>query len=193
MEQVDCMKGSRPTLGAAYPPGLQYIEQVITSDQEGRLLAEIISLPLQPVVFRGVRSRRTHYDFGWEYITQGKSLCPAEPFPAWLLPIRFAIEEAIGLAPRSLAAAIVAYYPPCSGIGWHTDNPHVFGEKVVSLSLESARRFQFQQGSDRFELRPAPRSTLVLTGPARWQWQHRIPSVNETRCSITRRQLRFPH
>jgi alkylated DNA repair dioxygenase AlkB len=36
----------------------------------------------------------------------------------------------------------------------------------------------------------APRSAYVLSGRARWSWQHSIPATNELRYSVTFRTLK---
>jgi alkylated DNA repair protein (DNA oxidative demethylase) len=69
-----------------------------------------------------------------------------------------------------------------------------FGGVVVGVSLGSACVMRFQRtaaGGERrvFEQPLAPRSAYVLTGAARWTWQHSIPSVAEDRWSVTFRQL----
>jgi hypothetical protein len=35
-----------------------------------------------------------------------------------------------------------------------------------------------------------PRSAYLLSGPARWEWEHSIPPVDALRYSITFRNLR---
>jgi alkylated DNA repair protein (DNA oxidative demethylase) len=38
----------------------------------------------------------------------------------------------------------------------------------------------------------APRSVYVLSGKARWSWQHSIPATKQLRYSVTFRTLRRP-
>nr|WP_091336518.1 alpha-ketoglutarate-dependent dioxygenase AlkB [Micromonospora rhizosphaerae] len=97
-----------------------------------------------------------------------------------------------GLAPETLAQALVTRYPPDSVIGWHRDAP-IFGPTVVGLSLGSACLLRFQRGTGEnrrvYELELAPRSGYVLTEAARSSWQHSIPPVPALRYSVTFRTL----
>ena len=85
-------------------------------------------------------------------------------------------------------------YRPGTPLGWHRDTPE-FG-LIAGLSLGSACRMRFrpfpaQRGRDprAFDLDLAPRSLYVMQGPARWGWQHSIPSTTHLRYSITFRTL----
>jgi alkylated DNA repair dioxygenase AlkB len=70
-------------------------------------------------------------------------------------------------------------------------------ESVVAVSLLSACRIRFRrypwnpaQKADIFTIEPQPRSAYVLSGDARWKWQHSVPPVRTLRYSITLRSLR---
>jgi DNA oxidative demethylase len=53
-------------------------------------------------------------------------------------------------------------------------------------------RFRRGKGPERmtFDVELEPRSTYVLAGPVRWEWQHSIPATNGLRYSITFRTLK---
>lgn len=92
------------------------------------------------------------------------------------------------------AAALITRYPAGATIGWHRD-AHAFGTVVGGLSLGSDCVMRFQRraaGGERrvFEQPLDRRSGYVLTGAARWVWQHSIPAVPHERFSITFRTLR---
>ena len=82
-------------------------------------------------------------------------------------------------------------YAPGAPIGWHRDKA-VFDD-VVGISLLSLCTFRFRRktahGWERFNLTLEPRSVYLLRGPARTEWEHSIPTVNELRYSITFRSL----
>jgi alkylated DNA repair protein (DNA oxidative demethylase) len=65
---------------------------------------------------------------------------------------------------------------------------------VGDLVSEDEERMRFQQtlrgrrSVAAIEL--APRSAYVLSGAARWSWQHSIPPAKELRYSVTFRTLR---
>ena len=96
--------------------------------------------------------------------------------------------------------AIVQRYAPGSGIDWHTDLDK-FGDGIAILSLLSSVVMQFRQ-TDNHTITESillpPRSLLLCSGPARYDWEHRIAAVEndsisgqfiarKTRISITMR------
>ena len=87
--------------------------------------------------------------------------------------------------------ALLARYDPGAGIGWHKDRD-VF-EQVVGVSLNTPATLRFRQrtatGFRRTELAVEPRSAYLLSGEARWDWEHRITPGDQLRFSITFRAL----
>jgi alkylated DNA repair dioxygenase AlkB len=88
---------------------------------------------------------------------------------------------------------LVTEYGPGAGIGWHRDKS-VFGE-TVGISLLSAcvlrlRRKMGERKWERVNVTAEPRSAYLLSGPARVEWEHSIPAVDELRYSVTFRNLR---
>lgn len=95
--------------------------------------------------------------------------------------------------PEDLAQVLVTRYPAGAGIGWHRDAP-MFGSRIAGVSLRAPCRMRFQR-TLRGErsvaaVRLAPRSAYVLSGKARWSWQHSIPATKDLRYSVTFRTLR---
>jgi alkylated DNA repair dioxygenase AlkB len=86
-----------------------------------------------------------------------------------------------------LEHALVTEYAPGAGIGWHRDRP-VFAD-VIGISLLAPCRFRLRrkQGEtwQRAALDLAPRSTYLLRGPVRYEWQHSIVPMEELRYSVT--------
>jgi alkylated DNA repair dioxygenase AlkB len=72
----------------------------------------------------------------------------------------------------------------------------MFGAKVVGVSLAAACRLRFQRGKvdarQVAEVTLEPRSAYVLSGAARFAWQHSIPPTKALRYSITFRTLKVP-
>jgi DNA oxidative demethylase len=70
----------------------------------------------------------------------------------------------------------------------------MFGPKVVGVSLAAACRMRFQRGKGErrqvAEVTLEPRSAYVLSGAARYVWQHSIPPTKALRYSITFRTLK---
>jgi alkylated DNA repair protein (DNA oxidative demethylase) len=173
--------------------GLSYVEEFVGAPEEDALLRAFSEMALRPVVMHGQESRRTVTMFGLDYDYEGRELVPAPPWPDALGWLRERAAELIGREPQDLAQVLVSRYPPGAGIGWHRDAP-MFGSSIVGVSLLGASRMRFQRraaGSrevDAIEL--APRSAYVLSGAARWSWQHSIPATKEERWSVTFRTLR---
>ena len=174
------------------PPGFRYHADVITPEAEQALVARLRDLGWEEVKMRGQVARRRTVHFGWLYGYETWRIEPGPAIPDFLLPVREQAAALTGVAADALAEVLVTEYAPGAGIGWHRDAP-MFGD-VVGVSLLSPCRFRFQRGKgDARETRVsvlAPRSAYVLTGSARWQWQHSIPPMKTWRYSVTFRTLR---
>ncbi|MDQ2660316.1 MAG: alpha-ketoglutarate-dependent dioxygenase AlkB [Actinomycetota bacterium] len=175
------------------PSGLSYRDDLISADEESALLERFAPLELTPLVMHGVASRRLtrHFGVGYDFDTRGT--VEVEPVPEHLLDLRERAAQLSGVEPESFVEALVSFYPPGATIGWHKD-VLAFGGVVVGISLGSHCVMRFQRtaaGGERrvFEQPLAPRSAYVLTGAARWTWQHSIPPVADDRWSVTFRQL----
>ena len=176
------------------PEGLRYVPDLLSEDEERRLLETLRELDYGEVRLHGQAARRTVRHYGVDYAFESATVSPGEPVPAYLEPVRARCAALIGRAPDALAEVLVTHYPPGATIGWHRDAPP-FGDVVgVSLASPCALRFQRGKGSERrvHELLLAPRSGYVLSGHARNRWQHSIPAVAATRYSLTFRTLRRP-
>jgi alkylated DNA repair dioxygenase AlkB len=181
-----------PRAPSEEPEGLVYRPELLSVQEEDALLERLAHLRFDPIVMHGQAARRTarHYGLGYDY--ESRTPRPGEPVPDWLLPVRDRGAELAGAAPEELVEVLVQRYPPGATIGWHRDAP-AFGA-VVGVSLGAAGRLRFQRGSGErrrtWEVALEPRSGYVLTGAARWSWQHSIPATKELRYSITFRTLR---
>jgi alkylated DNA repair protein (DNA oxidative demethylase) len=173
----------------AEPEGLVYRPELLTVDEEEKLLAILRGLRFDPIVMHGIEARRVarHYGLGYDYATRTPQ--EGEPMPEWLLALR---ERVAAFHPGEYVEALVQRYPAGSTIGWHRDAP-AFGD-VVGVSLGGAARLRFQRGKGEarrvWEVPVEPRSLYVLAGPARTSWQHSIPPTKEERYSVTFRTLR---
>jgi alkylated DNA repair dioxygenase AlkB len=178
------------------PSGLSYRDDLITVVEEAGLLERFGRLEVTPLVMHGVPSRRLTRHFGVGYDFDRRGTVEVEPVPDYLLDLRSRAAEFSGVDPASFVEALVSFYPPGATIGWHKD-VLAFGAVVVGVSLGSACVMRFQRiaaGGERrvFEQPLAPRSAYILSGAARWAWQHSIPPVVEDRWSVTFRQLAEP-
>ena len=186
---------AQPDLFAApdpLPDGLRYRPDLMPPAEEAALIAQIERLPFAPFQFHGFEGKRRTVSYGWQYRFDGSGLAPAEPMPAWLLPVRARAAAFAGLEPDALAHVLIIEYAPGAGIGWHRDRPD-FGEVIgVSLASPAPLRFRRKRGAkwERFSLLAEPRSAYHLAGAARAEWEHSLNPVETLRYSITFRTLR---
>ena len=169
-----------------------YQSDMISSDEEVELVRQIETLPFKEFEFQGFLGKRRVVSFGWRYDFNHRELEKADDIPPFLLPLRQRAATFAGLASTGLQHVLVIEYSPGAAIGWHKDKA-VFAE-VVGISLVSSCRFRFRRKlGDKWE-RAAfiaePRSAYLLAGPARTEWEHSIPAVDQLRYSITFRSFR---
>ena len=171
--------------------GLAYREEIVTPEEESDLIARLEALAVSPFRFQGWLGNRKTRSFGWRYDFDDASFTPTDPIPEWLDPLRARAADLAGVPPEAFRHALVARYDPGAGIGWHKDRD-VF-EQVVGVSLRTPATLRFRQrtgtGFHRASLDVAPRSAYLLSGDARWQWEHRITPGEQLRFSITFRTL----
>ena len=176
------------------PEGLNYRPDFLSEGEERELLGIFDSLQFEEIRMKGVVARRTAKRYGMGYDYDRRLPIPgAEPLPDWLLPVRDRCAELAGIAGKDLVQVLVQRYPPGAPIGWHRDSPSY--ELVVGVSLLSPARMRFRRGSGdsrvHYEITLEPRSAYVLSGPARWTWEHHVPPARSLRYSITFRSLRL--
>lgn len=125
------------------------------------------------------------FGFHSDFETQRLARPPA--IPDWLLEVRAKMAAFAGLEPDRLIQALLIRYDPGAGIGWHRDRP--IYEHVVGLSLGAPATMRFRRRRDAgFERRSVPlepRAAYHLSGEARYEWEHSIAEMAETRWSIT--------
>jgi len=171
--------------------GLAYREAVISEAEEHDLLARLEALDLAPFRFQGWLGNRKTKSFGWRYDFDDASFTPSEPIPDWLESVRAKAAALAVIDPGDFVHALLARYDPGAGIGWHKDRD-VF-EQVVGVSLNTPATLRFRQrtatGFRRAGLAVEPRSAYLLSGAARWDWEHRITPGDQLRFSITFRTL----
>ena len=171
--------------------GLDYRPDFITEADERALIDQLQALDLAPFRFHGWLGNRKTRSFGWRYDFDDSSFTPADPIPVWLEPLRARAAALAEVEPREIHHALVARYDPGAGIGWHKDRD-VF-ERVVGVSLNTPATLRFRErtptGFRRAAIDLEPRSAYLLSGAARWTWEHRIVPGERLRFSITFRTL----
>jgi DNA oxidative demethylase len=183
----------RARLAAEPPAGLVYRPELLSAAEERELLEHVESLEFQEIVMKGVVARRTAARFGMGYDYDRRTPTPgAAPIPGWLAPVRGRGGELAGIAGDELVQVLVQRYPPGAPIGWHRDSPAY--DLVAGVSLLAPARLRLRRGppADRiaYEIQLEPRSAYVLSGDARWKWEHHVPPAKSLRYSVTFRSLR---
>lgn len=171
--------------------GLKYQDALIGSDEEKALLDRLMPLELAPFRFHGWLGNRKTQSFGWRYDFDDASFTRTEPIPDWLGRLRVAAAAFAHVTAEDFVHVLLARYDPGAGIGWHKDRDAF--EQVVGISLGTPAVLRFRQrsggGFRRASLEVAPRSAYLLSGEARWEWEHRITPGDQLRFSITFRTL----
>lgn len=178
---------------AALPPdGFKYVEELVLPEDEAELIREIERLPLKEFEFGAYTGQRRVVSYGWRYDFGSSKLNRADAVPAFLDTLRQRAASFANLPAERLVHSLVTEYTPGAPIGWHRDKP-VY-EDVIGISLGSVCRFRFRRkigaSWERYSLTLEPRSVYLLRGPARTDWEHSIPAVEDLRYSITFRSLK---
>jgi alkylated DNA repair dioxygenase AlkB len=175
------------------PAGLVYNPDFIEPELEARVIEFLGTLEYNKVEMRGAVAKRKVRHFGLRYSYDGGALEATDPLPEPLEPVRRAAASFLGIEPEEFEEILVSMYPPGAGIGWHRDAP-MFGDVVgVSFGSECLMRFRRELPAGSFEAWGKvlePRSAYILSGSARWKWQHSIPGAAALRYSTTFRTLR---
>jgi alkylated DNA repair dioxygenase AlkB len=185
--------GGKHETASKFPEGFRYRPELIDTADEDRLVARMRGLPFRDFEFHGYTGKRRVVSFGWHYDFSERQLQKADRIPDYLLALREAAAAFADIDAEEFHHVLVTEYGPGAGIGWHRDKA-VFGE-VVGISLLSPcvfrmRRKVGERKWERLNLMAAPRSGYLLSGPARYEWEHSIPQMDELRYSITFRNLR---
>ena len=193
-QQFDLFGGAGGAHGAGpgLPEGFGYRRELIGTGDESALLARVRELPFREFEFHGYTGRRRVVSFGWHYDFSARHLRKADDIPDFLLALRSVAAAFAGTEPEDFQHVLATEYGPGAAIGWHRDKA-VFGRVVgVSLLAPCVLRFRREVGEKRWErVRGAvePRSAYLLSGPARYEWEHSIPPVASLRYSVTFRNL----
>ena len=182
-----------PRVTGAGVEGLVYVEDFVGPEEEASLVRRFQEMEFGEVRMHGQPAKRSVLHFGWDYAYDARRLTAGEPLPHWLEPLRDRCAQLAELQPERFEQALVTRYPAGAGIGWHRDAP-MFGSRIAGVSLGSACRMRFRRqakaGQETFDLQLSPLSVYLLSGSARWSWQHSIPAAPGLRYSITFRTLR---
>jgi len=161
-------------LGAQLLPpisGLSYYPDFISPEVGEALLAWVDAQAWDATLARRVQHYGASYDYARRLVSQKRP----HPLPEALQTLAQKVGQAGGFLPdHTVEQIIINDYQPGQGIAPHVDAPHAFGPVVATLSLGAPVVMDFFKDDDRHQLLLEPLSLLVLSGAARFEWQHGI-------------------
>lgn len=154
--------------------GLRYIPEFISEEEEKTLLDAIDDSDWSNVLKRRVQHYGYEYSYKQRTVTSDMYIGPV---PNYFQTVLNKLLDANVFAsyPNQV---IVNEYNAGQGIASHVDNPNIFGDTVVSLSLGAAYPMVFTNPNtgEKIERILESRSLLILQGDARYIWKHGIVS-----------------
>lgn len=170
--------------------GLTYIRDFISAQEQDFLLAQIDQQPW----LNDLKRRVQHYGYKYDYKARpvGNDAYLG-PLPDWLSSFSKKLHDN-GIFPSIPDQVIVNEYRPGQGISAHIDCVPCFAGTIASLSLGSPCIMEFSnpKTGEKKSIVLEDRSLVVLSGPARYEWQHAIPArksdiINGARTERARR------
>jgi alkylated DNA repair dioxygenase AlkB len=175
-----------------YPLGFRLIPDIISKDEEEKLLLAFEDLGFKEFEFHEWKAKRRSVDFGWDYSFDDASISRAPDIPEFLLRTRERLAQCVEISAHEFEEVSILEYPAGSGIGWHRDV--LAFDVVVGISLLSPATLRLRPWKSKKRSRKdiiavtlPPRSLYLLSGSARYDWQHSVPPVGSLRYVITMR------
>ncbi|MFC3158006.1 2OG-Fe(II) oxygenase superfamily protein [Chryseobacterium arachidis] len=176
--------------------GLLYQNDFLSVEEEKVIISEID----HAVWDTNLKRRVQHYGYLYDYKKKNiKQDLKIGELPDWLVLLERKITTNFNLE-QSFNQVIVNEYEPGQGISNHIDCIPCFEDVIISISLLSSCVMQFSKDKEKQEILLEPRSILLLSGEARYNWKHGIKAVKndkwfntiiprERRISITFRKI----
>lgn len=154
--------------------GLTYIPDFISVQERNFLLSQIDHQPW----LTDLKRRVQHYGYKYDYKarTVGNDAYLGL-LPDWCSSLSKKLHDD-GIFPSTPDQVIVNEYLPGQGISAHIDCVPCFADTIASLSLGSPCIMDFTnpKTGEKKSLALEDRSLIILSGPARYEWQHAIPA-----------------
>jgi alkylated DNA repair dioxygenase AlkB len=152
--------------------GLTYIPDFITPAEKAALISTIDQQPWLSDLKRRVQHYGWKYDYTARRVDKSMRL---EPLPDWLIDYCQRLYND-GLFPKIPDQVIINEYQPGQGIAPHVDCVPCFEETIASLSLGSHCVMEFTNPAtgEKTNHLLEPRSLLIFSCNARYQWKHGI-------------------
>jgi alkylated DNA repair dioxygenase AlkB len=176
---------------ADLPAGFLYQPDFLSEAEEAEVLRAIEGLEFGVYDFRGYIAKRRVVAYGGGYdFSRRRMTVASEAIPDFLRSIRDRAAAVAGMRADEIGHAMVTEYSVGSPIGWHRDSPQF--ETIIGISLCSSCRMRLKSHGAEGKIISVtlePRSIYVMSGEARWKFQHSIPAVKDLRYSVTFRSL----
>jgi alkylated DNA repair dioxygenase AlkB len=152
--------------------GLTYIADFTDAATEATLIETIDTQPWITELKRRVQHYGWRYDYKTRNITSDLRI---GALPDWVQTYAVRLQQA-GLFTGMPDQIIINEYQPGQGISAHIDCVPCFADTIASLSLGSpcVMDFTHSKTGEKSLLLLEPRSLMVLSGDARYHWQHAI-------------------
>ena len=154
-------------------PGLLFLDDFLSPEEQIDCIRRVDAAVDE---WRNDLSRRVQH-YGWRYDYKARAITPdmhIGALPDWLASLAQRLYTETGLFNRVPEQAIVNEYLPGQGIAMHIDNPG-FGHTVCMVSLLDDWEMDFAENwKDKEPALLKRGSSVLLTGPARKEWQHGI-------------------
>ena len=156
-------------------PGLRYVPDFISPEEEERLTEKIDGCEWRTDLKRNVQHYGWRYDYTARHVDSSMRL---GSLPDWADSIgqRLVAEGLLSAPPDQV---IVNEYKENQGISPHVDSPG-FADEIATISLLESWEMVFRQRRrtrrHKVNRRLERCSALILTGAARYDWTHEIPA-----------------
>ncbi|KAJ2811293.1 hypothetical protein H4S07_002152 [Coemansia furcata] len=169
--------------------GLYYVAGFISEQEEQAILAHIRDDEERDIATNGgsdkwhqIQERYVkHYGHSFDYKTKhvGEvAMTASQQLPLWSLAFIERMSECIPAHSMKPDMLTIQRYPPGAGISFHVDSHTAFTDTLSVLSLGAPVQMNFRRpGTHKAALTSLdlePRSLLLLTGEARYAWEHAI-------------------
>lgn len=157
-----------------YIADLSYIPDFIDHEAEAQLLQTID----QQAWINDLRRRVQHYGYRYDYKARSINAdFNIGDIPPWLMPYCVKLKND-GLFHKIPDQVIINEYQAGQGIAAHIDCVPCFKEVIASLSLGSPCIMDFSNNKtgEKIPQLLEPRSLVLLSGAARYEWKHGIAS-----------------
>ena len=151
-------------------PGLTYISEYITIEEENKLIKLIDNSKWNNELKRRVQHYGYKYDYKSRSINQSYFL---GMLPKWLQTLCDSLHKQ-NIFHEIPDQVIINEYMPGQGITPHTDCIPCFSDTICSLSLGSRCAMELTKDKVKHSITLQARSLLILKNEARYKWQHGI-------------------